>query len=90
MLPDFRYEETATQLLSGDALVLLTDGALEVTNTADEELGRDGLERLWREESSGSTPASANLARIEERLLAFSNQIHLPDDLTLFKITRRS
>ena len=89
MFPDLRYEESATYLAPGDVLLLLTDGALEVTNTADEELGRAGLEQLWRAEVRAGATASVNLANLEERLLRFSNQIHLPDDLTLFKITRQ-
>ena len=89
MFPDLRYEEAATQLAPEDVLVLLTDGALEVTNTANEELGRTGLEQLWRAEANGAPPEAVSLANIEERLLRFSNQIHLPDDLTLVKIARQ-
>ena len=89
MFPDLRYEESATQLAPGDALLLFTDGALEVTNTAGEELGQAGLEQIWRAEANGAPPATVDLANLEERLLRFSNQIHLPDDLTLFKVTRQ-
>lgn len=89
MFPDLRYEEATAWLEAGDALLLLTDGALEVANNSDEELGQAGLLNLWREEAKGLTPSSVSLTRIEERLLQFSNQIHLPDDLTLLKIARR-
>jgi len=89
MFPDLRYEESATQLATGDALLLFTDGALEVTNAAGAELGQAGLEQLWRAEANGASPATVDLANLEERLLRFSNQIHLPDDLTLFKVTRQ-
>jgi len=89
MFPDLRYEESATQLATGDALLLFTDGALEVTNAAGAELGLAGLEQLWRAEANGASPATVDLANLEERLLRFSNQIHLPDDLTLFKVTRQ-
>lgn len=90
MFPDCRYTAESARLSAGDSLVMLTDGALEVANTEDVDLGRDGLEQVWREEINGSQPSAVSLSRIEERLLQYSNRIHLADDLTLVRLTRRA
>jgi len=50
-------------------------------------LGREGLQELVR----GQDPAGAStldLHKLEGQLLQFSDAIHLPDDLTLVKISR--
>ncbi len=89
MLPDLHYTEAVQQLEPGAALLLLTDGALEVNNEAGAELGSDGLQQLLRTAAQGAPVSTLNLAQMEEQILRFGNQIHLQDDLTLMKLSRR-
>ena len=89
MLPDTGYEENSLVLERGDALLMYTDGAVELFDKADRELGVDGLQRLARQLEAGREAGSFNLKDLEEHLLCFTQQIHLPDDLTLLKLWRR-
>ncbi len=88
MFANATFQETAVQLESGDALLLYTDGATEVFDSEDHELGKDGLLRLMRAQVQGAGIAEFHVDELEEQLLRFSNQIHLPDDLTLVKLGR--
>ena len=83
------YTETTLNLSPGDAVLLYTDGATEVSDGNDRELGRDGLLHLARlQPQDGNT--GFHLSQLEEQLLRYSNQIHLADDLTLIKLHRLS
>lgn len=88
MLPNSSYTDTADVLSPGDALCLFTDGAIELINAEDEELGLEGLIQMLQNQGSGSPASRCRLQLLEEQLLRFSNQIHLPDDLTLLKLCR--
>ena len=88
MFPDVHFEETITQLEPGDSLLLFTDGATELFDAGEQDLGAEGLKRLVREQTNGVNGADFSLEKLEEQLLRFSNQIHLPDDLTLVKLRR--
>ena len=88
MFAGSQYQETAVQLEPGDALLLFTDGAVELFDAAERELGIEGLKRLVREQAGGQAGAGFQVDKLEEQLLRFSNQIHLPDDLTLIKLRR--
>jgi serine phosphatase RsbU (regulator of sigma subunit) len=90
MFPDSSYEETVVRLEPGDALLFFTDGAVELFDAAEHELGMEGLKRLVREQTADQAGVSFHVERLEEQLLQFSNQIHLPDDLTLLKLRRVS
>ncbi|HLP78906.1 MAG TPA: SpoIIE family protein phosphatase [Candidatus Paceibacterota bacterium] len=89
MFPEAHFEESVTQLEPGDGLLLFTDGATELFNSKEEELGLEGLKRLIGEQAGGSPSPGFSLEKLEEQLLRFSDQIHLPDDLTLVKLLRR-
>ena len=82
------YKETADQLAPGDALLLYTDGATELFDSHDQELGKEGLLHLARTQVGDGTVTGFHLDRLEEQLLQFTNQVHLPDDLTLVKLSR--
>ncbi len=88
MLPDSGYEETTVQLEPHDTLLLFTDGATEIPGGREGTLGADGLQRLARAQTRDDDPAGFRLAALEQQLMQFSNQIHLPDDLTLIKLRR--
>ncbi len=78
--PEFRLGQEKLQ--PGDRLLLFTDGAIEITNAAGDELGETGFVDLVRQLPEGSM----DLGRIERKLLEYSNNIRLPDDLTLLAI----
>lgn len=88
MLPEVNYEETSTSLAPGDAVLVFTDGAFEVCDAGGQELGIDGLQQLVRCQCAADPAGDFRLAAIEEQLLKFSNELHLPDDLTLLKLRR--
>lgn len=83
---DIRYQNTHTHLDHGDDLVLYTDGAIEVTNEADEELGVSGFTTLLCHEKQEH--GRIHLTRIEEQLLHYGNALRLADDLTLLIASR--
>ncbi len=85
MFPDTEYASFPQRLEPGDTLMLYTDGAFEAANAGGEELGVGGLAQLFASEPPGAPP---RLEQIEERLLSYSNHIHLPDDLTLLALHR--
>ncbi len=90
MHPDHHYEEAAAQLEPGDALLLFTDGALELYDAAGQELGVAGVARLVREQTTGQECCNFHLQNLAEQLLRFTNHVQLPDDLTLLKLQRRT
>ncbi len=81
------YAETPGRLQAGDTLLLFTDGAIEIADARDEELGEAGLRALLEQTRFGA--AETSLEQLERRLLAFSNRIRLPDDLTLLSVHRQ-
>lgn len=88
MLPETRYEETVEQLDPRDTLLLFTDGATEIPGHGGGTLGAEGLRQLAKAQTGGADPAGFRLKLLEQQLLQFSNQIHLPDDLTLVRLRR--
>lgn len=90
LFPASRYQETVVPLEPGDAVLLFTDGAVELLDRDEHELGVEGLKRLVREQEGGTAGIGFQVGILEEQLLRFSNQIHLPDDLTLLKLQRRA
>ena len=88
LFPSTSYKETAEQLTPGDVLLLYTDGATELFDCQEHELGKEGLLRLARTQVCAGSITGFHLDQLEEQLLRFSNEIHLPDDLTLVKLCR--
>jgi len=87
MLPEMDYEEHSARLEPGETVLFYTDGAFEIANSAGNELGMKGLQKMVRDQMSGD--GRFQLGALEESLLCFSNQVQLPDDLTLLKLRRR-
>lgn len=82
------YDELTVPFGVGDTLLLYTDGAAEIANRADNELGDEGLLNLLCEgTAAGVVPP---LEQVEEKLLHFSNLLRLADDLTLLTVRRRA
>jgi PAS domain S-box-containing protein len=88
MMAEVTYEEFRTKLDPGDLILLFTDGAFEVRDSAGRELGIAGLQQLVREQAAAAPDGVCRLAGLEEQLLRFSNELHLPDDLTLLRLQR--
>lgn len=82
------YKETAAKLCAGDALLLYTDGATELFDREEHELGKEGLMQLLLAQARDGSVTGFHLDRLEEQLLQFSAAVHLEDDLTLIKILR--
>jgi phosphoserine phosphatase RsbU/P len=90
LFPRTPYQETPSHLSPGDALLFFTDGATEVFDHQDHELGPEGLQQLLRAQTDATSLTGFRLDQLEEQLLLFTNEIHLPDDLTLVKLNRLS
>ncbi len=88
MFADTAYVEADGHLAPGEALLLFTDGAVEIANGAGEELGTAGLVQLLRELTGTHAGAGLHLVQLEEALVRRCAQVHLADDLTLLKLRR--
>ncbi len=88
LLPDVEYLETRLRLEPGDAILFYTDGAIEVCDAEERELGVEGLQRLALDQAAADPENTFHLDPLEEQLLTFSKELQLPDDLTLFKLRR--
>jgi PAS domain S-box-containing protein len=88
MVEDAVYTCEHLTLAHGETILLYTDGAIEIINDKDVELGEAGLiDLLSRKEVL--CDGIPRLDLLEEKLLAYSAGIRLADDLTLLAITRR-
>jgi PAS domain S-box-containing protein len=81
---DFKYEETALSITPGDAFLFASDGAFEIDNARREQLGIEGLIEVLKQLDYPAT--RLDMHRLEEKLLMFSNEIRLQDDLTILEI----
>lgn len=88
MLAGTVYAESDVHIEPGEALLLYTDGAVEITNTAGQDLQVEGLTRLLRAAiaDGGGTRV---LPRLEAELVRYCGEIRLPDDLALIQVRRR-
>jgi serine phosphatase RsbU (regulator of sigma subunit) len=84
VMADAEYDQTTARIREGDRLLLFSDGAVEVMDSANKQLGIDGLLAVLR--SQGYPERGIQMDALEEELLRFSNAIRLPDDLTLIEI----
>ena len=84
IMEDADYEEARIELRKGDRLLMVSDGALEISNAAGEMLGLDGLIEMLKKQ--GYPASDIKMDALEEGLLKYSNCIRLADDLTLIEI----
>jgi serine phosphatase RsbU (regulator of sigma subunit) len=82
------YSNLTQTLAPGDTLLLYTDGALEISDKKDEDLGVPGFVELIRQNLAANHSRQLQLARLEEQLLLYSQKVRLSDDLTLLKFRR--
>ena len=78
------YEEASAEIHEGDSLLVFSDGAIEVENSAGEMLGIGGLLGILRQQ--GYPEADVQMDALEEELLKYSNAIRLEDDLTIVEV----
>ncbi len=84
IFPDSAYEEVEISFVSGDRLVLFTDGIVEASNTSDDEFGVDRLIELA---TMNRTESSSTLqAEILRAVSEFTDQ-GLQDDATLMIVS---
>jgi serine phosphatase RsbU (regulator of sigma subunit) len=76
------YDDVTVSLNPGDRLLAFSDGVLEITDTAGELLGVEGLVHILDEVGY---PASSDFSVVEERLLTSSDCIRFHDDLTFLE-----
>lgn len=89
MFPSGTWQESEVTMQPGDTLLLYSDGATELFDPQDHELGLEGLEKLVSGQLRNSSDGEFSLENLVDQLLNFSNQIHLTDDLTLLKLRRQ-
>src|ERR1035438_8053207 len=78
--PASRYQSGCTELRSGDALYIYTDGVVEALDESGAEYGED---RLFREVAAfGTIDAAASLSRIFESVDRFAGATPQYDDIT--------
>ncbi len=77
------YREQTVPLASGDAILIFSDGALEIHNARDEMPGLDGLSNILMELNYPREPLK--MKTLELALLKFSIDIRLQDDITIIE-----
>ena len=80
-MEDIPYKEKTVKLEPGDSILLFSDGATEIQNAQNEWLGVEGFTQILKSLDYPKVPLSMNT--LEEKLLRFSNDIRLQDDITV-------
>jgi len=78
------YDIQSYVLEPGDAMLVFTDGAFEIHNAQNKLLEVDGIADILRDLHYSTH--SLDFSILEEKLLEYSNDIRLPDDLTIIEI----
>ena len=82
-MEDIPYKEKTVKLDSGDSVLLFSDGATEIQNAQNEWLGVEGFTQILKSLDYPKAPLS--MQTLEEKLLMFSNDIRLQDDITVIE-----
>lgn len=81
ILDDVEYQETCLQLMSGDKIVLYTDGIVEAMNEKEEMFGFDRLLKVVQ--GAGPMTAESLLKKIISKVDEFAGGAAQHDDLTI-------
>jgi sigma-B regulation protein RsbU (phosphoserine phosphatase) len=84
LMEDSSYEQTVIEVDKGDAILLFSDGAVEIKNSEGKMLGVDGFVDVLKKLGYPKKPI--RMDALEEELLKYSNEIRLKDDLTLLEV----
>lgn len=82
---DFPYPEEPARLEPGDTLVLITDGATEAQNAAEQLFGMEGTLAALRNSPEGAAATASSLA---DQVRAFEGDTEPSDDLTIMAVKR--
>jgi phosphoserine phosphatase RsbU/P len=83
MIADADYEESEASFDEQDCLLFFSDGVTEVHNARGELLGVPGIVGMLKE--LGYPAAALRIGALEEQILKYSNDLRLPDDITLIE-----
>ncbi len=83
LLPEASYTNAEMHLISGDRLVLYSDGARELCNPGGNEIGKVAFHTIML---SGEKGSPERLEAILQGLRAYQGASHFPDDLSLLEI----
>jgi len=83
VMEDIPYREKTVKLEPGDAILLFSDGAIEIQNAQDEWLGVEGFTKILKGLDYLKAPLS--MPALEKKLLKYSNDIRLQDDITIIE-----
>ncbi|MBN1516482.1 SpoIIE family protein phosphatase [Candidatus Sumerlaeota bacterium] len=86
MFESSKYDVIKLPFHRDDKLLIYTDGATEINNFNNEELGMEGLLEILKKRGYPNNP-QISLETVEKDLLEYSNNIHLQDDLTMLEIS---
>ncbi len=84
VMQDFPYKEKIAKLEPGDSILLFSDGAIEIQDARNEWLGVKGFVQILK--SLDYPKISLSMGTLEEKLLMFSNDIRLQDDITIIEV----
>jgi serine phosphatase RsbU (regulator of sigma subunit) len=84
VMEDIPYKEKTVKLEPGDSILLFSDGATEIQNAQNEWLGVKGFMQILK--SLDYPRVALSMQRLEEKLLMFSNDIRLQDDITVIEV----
>jgi sigma-B regulation protein RsbU (phosphoserine phosphatase) len=86
ILPEIGYEEMRRPVVSGDAVVLYSDGVTESTGPAEAEFGESRLEQVLRDHRHES--ARGIVDAVNGAVAEWSTGIPPADDVTLVVVKR--
>jgi len=86
MIPDMQFDVRQMELLTGDLLIVYTDGVTEARNPDGALYGE---KRLFDLLCQPVESASASITRIEYSLREFTSRAALSDDITLLAVYRK-
>ncbi len=84
--PSVGYQQFRTRLGPGDVLVMFTDGVTEARGPDDEQFGEDRLRALL--EASAAASPSDLASCVKTRVISFTGERELADDVTLLALRR--
>jgi serine phosphatase RsbU (regulator of sigma subunit) len=79
LLEDVRYDVAEIELVAGDVVAMVTDGATEALSADDHELGD---ERLVQALSTAGASAEQEIQRLIDAVDAWTDERGCTDDLT--------
>jgi len=84
VVDDAPYKLQTVNLKPGDSILCFSDGAVEIQNASQKWLGVDGFTQILKSLDYPRTELRMDV--LEEKLLKFSNDIRLQDDITIIEI----